>query len=368
MKQLRTHIALLALLSFAAAAPAQTVGSVTVALGEGTTNAGDTVEIPVFLTTGAEKPSVLVLFIEYDHTKLAPFLGFYEFTYTELDGTPALDEDGNAIVLTSAVRPNPALDALGKVVSTGVNPDGNQIGNLPDGVFSLAVLGLDTAIPDGEILTIAFEVLEAAQPNDSLTIRGVPADDPILIPNENGFYEEFASSASTGTGQRLTVNHTDGLVQIGCDAAETPANVTATRNRADGVLVSWTPVTDATGVPEYRVFRGALADVNTAVPIGSAWQTETSFLDITAAVPIIVGEGGCAGAPDTVVTEYYYWVKARTADVGCESAFQTLGTLGYRTLAKTLAAARALPPADTFLVLLVAGALLYARKRQQPQT
>jgi hypothetical protein len=104
------------------------------------------------------------------------------------------------------------------------------------------------------------------------------------------------------------------------------------------------------------VYRSTLADVSTAVPLGPAWQSESNFLDITAAVPVRAGSG-CAPSR-SVVTEYFYWVKARAS--GCESGFQSVGTLGFRVDAKALHLAGGVGGALALLCL----ATLLSRRRQ----
>ena len=342
MKQYRTlAVCAVFCLGMATMAAAQDGSAITIALGDAVANVGDTVEVPVYLTAGAAAPTVLILFIRYDPDKLAPFPEYYEFIFTDALGNPEVDENGNTITVESAVRPEPSLEAADKLVETGVLPDGVQSGFLPPGVFSIGVFGFDfeqVPIPEGKLFTIAFEVLDGAVLGETLVIEGVGMDNPVQVTGEDGqggpIAQEAFSTASDGSAIRITVNPVDGNVVLGCTPADTPSNAAATQNRADGVLVTWAAIADQDA--EYRVFRSTLADVNTAVPLGDAWQIGTEFLDITAAVPLNIG-GGCGA--NSVVTDYYYWVKARSS--GCESAFQSLGTLGFRSGGKSLRTAGA---------------------------
>src|SRR5690606_6281295 len=116
------------------------------------------------------------------------------------------------------------------------------------------------------------------------------------------------------------VNVTDGVVTVGCLPSEIPENVTATTNRADEVLVSWDAVASLNA--QYRVFRSLENNVNTAVPLGDAWQDATSFSDITALAPRVVGGDACTPGTRQVVS-YFYWVKSRSASA-CESGFSAV--------------------------------------------
>lgn len=91
---------------------------------------------------------------------------------------------------------------------------------------------------------------------------------------------------------------------------------------ADRVQVWWPEVPGRTS---YRVFRSETEDPRAAIPV-SDWQTETVFVDYTAAVARLVSMGGCNGYI-TEFTYYTYYVKARNP--GGESAMSA-GARGCR--------------------------------------
>jgi len=327
---------------------AQTVEPATIAIGNGLTNIGDTVEIPITLTSGGPQPATLVLFIAYNPAKVAPFTDFYEFVLTDLEG-PVVDEHGNAVTATSAVRPEPAVQNAGKLVDTEVHPEG---------VLAIAITGLNTTtMPDGLLLTAAFEVLSGAQENEQLDLIGAGEDDPAPVDEEDVF-----SSAAQANAQLLPLVITDGSIQVGCTPPPAPTDVAATQGSPDAVVITWTGIGLANA--EYRVFRSTTPVAGNALPLGTAWQTSTSFQDVTAQVPVVNDPGGCFREPDITEVHYYYWVKARN-EIGCESELSASYAEGYRGLAKSAsAAANVLAPGDAALWTVLLAILLAAGRRK----
>lgn len=119
------------------------------------------------------------------------------------------------------------------------------------------------------------------------------------------------------------------------------------------VLVTWS---DVPGRTEYRVYRGADANLANAAPV-SDWITETQFQDTTAAAATMSGGGACSEATPQY-TRYTYWVLTRNA--GGDGEFSAPDE-GYRG-----AASARLADALVFGVL---GALLIAlRGKCRPES
>ncbi len=307
---------------------------ITLGIGDGTTNVGDTVEILVDIDSGDTQPSTMVIFIAYDPAKIAPVGNAFEFTFTDDNGDPVLDSDGNAITFRSIVRPEAALTGRNKAIDTEV---------LDEGVLGIAIQGGTARIPDGPLLTATFRVLDAASPNDQLALDGVNESAPIPVTNEQGevsvVFSSAAASIDNGQGGQQTVSipvtHADGIVTVGCQpVAATPQNVTASEGRPDAVVISWDAV--ATVGAEYRVFRSSDQDLDNAVPLGSGWSPSTFFTDITAQAPAMTGTG-CSCNANPEVIRYFYWVRARTPQ-GCEGDFSDPPVSGYRGAAKAASA------------------------------
>lgn len=268
-------------------------------------NPGDIVEAPLFLPANqTDTPTTLQLFIAYDPAHVTPATTFYQ---------------GG----TSPVLPSAALTAAGIGVDSEV---------FAQGVISIVVFGLAApAIPVSNgtpLLQIAFQIKPTAPLNISVLLNGLTAAEPVEINGEDSF-----CTAADADADPLTVNFTDGAVVVGCvPRANAPTGVTATQNRADGVLIAWTPV--AGDGAEYRVYRSTTAAFITAEPLSATWSPQTSFLDTTAAAPATPDNAGCAcPAPEPVVTYYYYWVVARTA-AGCTGDPSATPVQGARSAAK----------------------------------
>ena len=92
------------------------------------------------------------------------------------------------------------------------------------------VAGLGT--PGGEVSPTTWNLITAlARP---------------IIEDEDGTGQtilvEAFSTVTNASAANLPLLFTDGSVEIGCEPAETPANHSASQNRADGVLVTWNAI------------------------------------------------------------------------------------------------------------------------------
>jgi len=308
---------------------------ITLYIGQATANIGDTAEITVELGVGNNRPTAVVAWFKYDPAKLAPFTNFYEFIVRDIDGVPLRDSNNNTIVSTGAVRPEEVLTAAEKQIDVEI---------YPEGVIGVAILGINNvAIAPGRLLTIAFRVLPGAGESLPVAVEGVATGNPISIDNGP---EDTASSASYigqgGTTMLLPVAISNGRINVGCTPAPIPTGVTATQNQPNAVTVTWDAVNLA--LAEYRVFRATTNNVNNAQPLGIAWQSATTFDDVTALAAAT--PAGCACGAEPTVTRYFYWVKARTA-TQCEGGFSTPPVEGFRSAAKAASPAASVS-FDTF--------------------
>lgn len=337
-----------AALTISAPIAAQAITPATIAIGNGLTNIGDTVEIPITLTSAGPQPATIVLFITYNPAKVAPFTDFYEFVLTNLEG-PVVDEFGNVVTAKSAVRPEQVVQNAGKLVDTEVHPEG---------VLAIAITGLNTnTMSNGPLLTVAFEVLIGAQENEQLDLTAAGQDDPAQVNGEMVF-----SSAAQADAQLLPLLITDGYVQVGCTPPPAPTDVAATQGDPNAVAITWTGIGLANA--QYRVYRSTNVVAGGALPLGTGWQTATSFQDVTAQAPIVNDSGGCFRAPDITEIHYYYWVKARN-DIGCESELSASYAEGYRGSAKSASvAANVLAPGDAALWTALLAIFLMAGRRR----
>lgn len=213
---------------------------------------GESVTVPVTITTNGYEPATVVFFLLFDPAKLA-------FQHAALG--PAVQDPGAGLTADDSVP--------------------GQVG------FALFVFPQtdEPPIVDGLLLTAVFEVLS------------VPGEPP-----------SFA-------GARLTVaseeaEYIPAVITGNCGAPEPPSGLSASSNRTDGILVSWSAAQTAAS---YRVYRNTGPEVDGAKPV-SEWIAKTAFLDATA-LPSTPGQG-CAG-PQALT--YWYWVSAKDAE-GCASA------------------------------------------------
>lgn len=311
-------------------AAAQDQNDITLRLTSTTGNAGDTIEVTVFLDALDVLPESLVLFFSYDPDTLTPLEDAYELVLRDaLSGEPILDSEGNTIANFSAVRPSENLRGSGKAIDT------ETYGS--EGVLGVSIQGLNMLeIEPGELFTVAFEVAADAADGTTTDITGVREGAEVLIPDGSGGVTAVATSAArsveTTPGNFEVVDvpydFENVAVPIGCIPPAAPTNVSATKVRSDSVFVTWGAVA-GTGI-EYRVYRNTTSNVASAAPIGEGWQTEATFSDITALVPEVVPGEGC-NAPNVVKEiHYFYWVKARSEE-GCESDLSAVPAEGFRT-------------------------------------
>lgn len=307
---------------------AQASNDITLRLGSTTGNAGDTVEVSLDLLSETILPSSLILYIAYDEASIQPDDdGFELIARDPFSGTPIVDGDGNTVASQSAVAPDPALITGNFGVDYQVH----------EGFGAIAISILSSAgseIPAGRLLSIAFKIGAEVADGSMVDVMGVVEGAEILLPDGNGV-TAFATSASRTNNQGEVVYvsyaYEDAAVNVGCVPAAAPAGVTATQNRSDGVLVTWSSVA-AEGV-EYRVYRNTANAPAAAAPLGESWQSAATFLDITARVPETIPGDGCLVPATVSEVHYFYWVRARTLET-CESALSATAAEGFRTQAK----------------------------------
>lgn len=303
---------------------AQESNDITLRLGSTTGNAGDTAEVSLDLLSDGPLPSALILYIVYDEASIQPYESAYErIARDAFTGMPLVDEEGNTLVTQSALLPDPAVDdgnyGVDYQVHTGY------------GAIAVSIIGAGgTEIPAGPLFTLAFRIDSAVADGSMVDVMGVVEGQEILLPDGNGV-RAFATSAADADANSLSYGYENTLVIVGCVPGNAPTGVSATQNRSDGVSISWSAVSGE--AVEYRVYRNTTNSTATATPIGEAWQTGTTFLDITARVPALIPGDGCLVPATTSEVSYFYWVRART-DVGCESAFSSPAAEGLRTSAK----------------------------------
>lgn len=297
-------------------------------LGEGTGNAGDTVQVGVELGVGNTRPLAMVVWLFYDADKLAPDNDAFEFVAVDLEGQPILDEFGNTFTTRSAVRREQGLLNAGKQVDTE---------SYPEGVLGIAIQGLNsTTIAPGNMMTVAFKVLDGVSENEVVPVRGAEAGDPVQFMGSNGLETVFSSAtyeAGSGETNDLEIEISDGRVVVPCTPPAAPTGVTATQGAPDAVTVSW----NASGTvgATYRVYRSETSSFADAVPLGSGPTSQTTFADITALAPVQPVGCSCNATPEIV--HYFYWVRTVSA-AGCESTFSDPAAEGYRGSAKTASA------------------------------
>ncbi|MCF6285831.1 MAG: hypothetical protein L3K26_11625, partial [Candidatus Hydrogenedentes bacterium] len=254
-------------------------------------------------------------------------------------GEPVLDGGGKAITTRKAVLPSDAVTGAGKTVDSEVF--------LEEGVVGVSVTGLNsTSIPEGLLFTVAFSVGGALSNGIMTDVIGLNDGNAILVPDGSGGVVAASTSASRSTENgasavAVSYGFEDLVVSIGCNPPEVPANITATQNRSNDVLVGWSAV--ATTGAEYRVYRNTTDNSASAVALGTVWQSSTTFTDITAQVPEVIAGDGCTVPDQVSEVHYFYWVKARTVD-GCQGDLSATSAEGFRVSAKQVAVAAAMIP------------------------
>jgi len=121
----------------------------------------------------------------------------------------------------------------------------------------------------------------------------------------NGLAEGTATITATGNSSGLSG---EGVVTVNW-LPVAPTNVRASESdHPAGILIEWDPIAGAS--VEYRVYRSEDSDPANAAPLGTGWQTETSYLDTSAASG---GALACFSLSTTSGDIYYYWVRARNS-------------------------------------------------------
>lgn len=327
---------------------APVVDPITLDVATATGNPDGTVEIEVGLTSGEHSPATLIVFIAFDPEVLALDEEAFEIVLTDSFGNPILDNLGNTLFRRVPVRPSATIPE-----DKGIDYDLMA----EEGLAGVSIAGINnTLIPDGELFTIAFRILDTAPENMATTLDGIDSNSAFII-GEQSFASSAAVTVEVDDGAGGTVSEianfevaiTDGEVEVGCTPAETPSGVTATTGASDGVTVAWDAI--ATAGAEYRVFRSTTNDGASAVALGDRWQPETDFLDITALLPRVVGADACNPGVQQPVT-YFYWVKSRSAS-GCESDLSATPATGSRGASKAAFNSAAVPGTMLILAALV---------------
>ena len=325
-------------------ATAQSTNDITLRLNSTSAEAGDTVELGLSLVINGDAPESIIAFLAYDPQALAPNSDEYELVLRHsVTGDPILDDDGNVMTVRRAVLPDDSLDDAGKTV------DSQEF--MAEGVLGVSITGLNmTALSNGALVTIAFTVASGLSNGTMTDVIGLTENNAIVIPDGSGGVVAAASSASRSTaeGSAVAVSYDfeNAEVFVGCEPPLAPTGVTATQDRSDGVLVGWSAV--ATTGAEYRVYRNTTNNAATSLPLGESWQSNTTFLDITARVPEVVAGDGCTVADQINEVHYFYWVRARTPE-GCQGLLSAASAEGFRTQAKSLATAAGILPVTAAL-------------------
>jgi len=341
---------------FPDSAPAQPSDDITLTLESTTAQPGDTVELAVSLAIHGDGPESLIVFLAYDPAALTPNGDEYELILrNSVSGEPVLDGNGNTMAIRRAVRPEAGPTGAGKTIDSEVFQN--------EGVIGVSVTGLNrTAIPAGPLFTIALTAAGGLGNGTVTTVIGLGEDNAVVVPDGSGGVAPAATSASRSTGdgagaEAVTFGFVDAEVTIGCTSPGTPAGVTASQNRSDGVSVGWQAV--AAGA-EYRVYRSTSNNAASAVALGAEWQSGTTFLDITALVPVVVMGDGCAVPNQVSAVRYFYWVRARTPE-GCQGELSAPAAEGFRTQAKGALSPAGMFPAGGELLILLGALLILAR-------
>lgn len=152
-----------------------------------------------------------------------------------------------------------------------------------------------------------YRAVGSGTPSSIGTATATSFTDSTAMP---GVTYAYSVSAVNGAGESVRSATVSGIVPLAA-----PTGVTATSDRTDGVLVSWTAVNGAT---HYRVSR-AISATGSKTDLGS-WQTGTSYLDTSA----------------TAGTTYYYFIRAATSSGGANASGYSSSAQGVRKVAVTL--------------------------------
>ncbi len=286
-------------------------GDAILEIGQVSGNPGDTVEVPIYLNLEFDHigPSVLILELLFDSEKLMPDEEYYEFITRTSAGLIVRDSAGNATVTRSMLRLESNVTDADKVAELIIFPE--------FGIVRIVILGInDNIIKSGMMLRMAFKI-------DS----GVNVGENLMI-----MWETLRTSAAEPSGEGLELLLEDGYIATGCEGPDAPVGLQATEGSRNGVELSW----QAVGGNEisYRVYRSHESNLETALPLGTSWIDGTAFMDYSAISAKVLQHAGCRQPVQLEYGEYYYWVRARSAD-GCPGEFSDVA-IGYRGQAKAV--------------------------------
>lgn len=316
-------------------------------------NVGDVAEVGISLNFDGTAPTVAFVFVAFDNARLAPAGDYYELIPVDAGGNPVRDADGNVQAVLSAVWAAPELSEAGKTVTAEYYDAFDD--NAARGGVGIALAGINSEpLPQGLVLKVALRVLSNNQNNAVIPVLGVDALHPVILDGR-----PTASSASSVTGQGVSLTVTNGSVALGCTRPAAPANVIASQDQKNSVSLAW----DGAEGLEYRVFRATENDPLAAQALGEGWTTETVFEDVTASSPTVLTAPGCFKKGVYEEVPYYYWVKSRDLQSGCESDASSPAAQGWRSAAKSMVAAAAWPPRDPAAWLVPAAAMAFLALR-----
>ncbi|MFM1922010.1 MAG: hypothetical protein RLZZ303_3644 [Candidatus Hydrogenedentota bacterium] len=267
-------------------------------------------EVVVQLQSSGLAPTSVVIFLAFDSSYLVPDSDYYETIARDGVGNVIRDEEGNATVFRSAVKPAASLAAAGKTIDFQV---------YAEDVIGVVISGInETPIPSGAVFSLGFRTQPGISAADSTALTGITAANAVNVTNPNTGARELAQSSAAavfnGVETSLGLSFFGGTILFSCPGnTPAPTDVTASTNDEEAVVVSW----NAGSALEFRVFRADSNNFSTAVPLGDGWTTARSFSDFSAA-PGVAAPGGCFGGGGNTATQFY-WVIARDA-TECESA------------------------------------------------
>lgn len=240
----------------------------TLVIGGTLADEGDALHVRLALATHGARPSIIVITLTYDPTQLR----FVE----------------------DAVTTESAALAAGKYA----------YGNVADvGKVRVIVWGLNiNTLGDGDILTVTFNLLHPEEAG-GLFVAGTDA------------------SIADPEGAAVPVD----VVYFA------PADVSASQDRADGILVAWQAVAGATG---YRVYRNTTDSPGAAEPL-SDWlgADALSYLDNS---DLALGTPGMQCPGPEAGGRLYYWVRARD-EAHQEGPLSAVSGQGFVSEAKLMA-------------------------------
>lgn len=324
-------------------------GDVVLEIGQATGNPGETVEVPVYLSQEFNHigPSAMILEFMFDSEKLIPDENYYEFIARMPTGQIVRDSSGNVSVSRSMLRLDANVTEKDKVAELVIFPE--------FGVVRVVIMGInDNIITTGKIFDMAFKIGS-----------GINAGENLMI-----MWEIHRSSAAEPSGAGLGLAFEDGYITTGCEGPKAPVGLQASKGSRNGVELKWQPV-GGSGIT-YRVYRSLEANPETSLPLGTSWIDGTAFMDYSAEAANVLQRAGCRQPVQLEQIEYYYWVRARSAE-GCLGMFSDVVT-GYRGQAKSEGADLEVQQAVGFIItgdfiilclilLVLTGAYTYVKTR-----